>query len=62
MATRSSQGGQVQPLLTAPNDVSWQDKKGLYEVSTSVYTVFFCQLVPYAHFLCHVGSTLFCTV
>lgn len=30
--TRSSQGGQVQPLLTAPTDVTWQDKKGLYEV------------------------------
>lgn len=33
VVTRSSQGGQVQPLLTAPTDVTWQDKKGLYEVS-----------------------------
>lgn len=32
VVTRSSQGGQVQPLLTAPPDVSWQDKKGVYEV------------------------------
>ncbi|KAA6420549.1 MAG: hypothetical protein FRX49_09710 [Trebouxia sp. A1-2] len=35
VVTRSSGGGQVQPLLTAPTDVTFQDKKGLYETSRS---------------------------
>jgi len=40
--TRSSGGGQVQPLLTAPTDVTFQDRKGLYEVRAPPCTKHLC--------------------